>query len=340
MAALARVGKSTASLALRDDPALPPATRLRVQAAAAALGYKANPILRAEMARVRHQGRVMPGASGTLALLEFTSSHHANPQACDIPHRLMLAGAQARADELGFRLERIWAGDPALRSERLTGILRARGTAGALLYGDFSKYLINEYELAEWPCVYLGSQREPPGFPVAQNNQYRTGWLAGVALARRSYRRPGLALHAYVERMTEGRFHHGLEAARRAAGGGYQEEIPTLVWTNDREDDAYKTFSAWFEAWRPDVVVGTGDRTLRWLERAGVRVPDETGFASLDTEWAQRPVAGVAQGHARVGARAAETMAGRIACGDRGARTDTFSVLVEGHWNEGPTLRS
>ena len=123
------VNRSTVSLALRDDPRLPEATRQRVKQAAAEIGYKANPLVSAWLQQVRSSGAASMGASLAFVL-------------CNTPHNLiaapiyqaMLSGARQEAQALGYSVAEFDIPCTELHAERIARILKARGMRGVLLF--------------------------------------------------------------------------------------------------------------------------------------------------------------------------------------------------------------
>src|SRR5689334_20001595 len=95
------VHRSTVSLALRNHPSIPEATRARVRETAERLGYRRHPLVAALMT-FRRSARPAP-AHTTLACV--SSSQPPDTWKESPTMREMLAGARARAQTLGFRIE-------------------------------------------------------------------------------------------------------------------------------------------------------------------------------------------------------------------------------------------
>jgi LacI family transcriptional regulator len=129
VAEAAGVHNTTVSLALRNNPSLPAKTRERIQAIAAALGYRPDPALRA-LASYR-RGISGPRQVETLAFVTATDTRHGWRD--DALLRTYFEGASARAEELGFRLEPFWLREPGLTPLRLSRILDHRGIHAVLL---------------------------------------------------------------------------------------------------------------------------------------------------------------------------------------------------------------
>ncbi|MBC7366554.1 MAG: LacI family DNA-binding transcriptional regulator [Undibacterium sp.] len=101
VAHLAGVHSSTVSLAPRNHPSIPEATRALVRRAAEKAGYQPDPLVSALMS-FRRSAREIPRHT-TLAFV--TSSRPANAWRESRTLRDQLAGAQERAQLLGYHIE-------------------------------------------------------------------------------------------------------------------------------------------------------------------------------------------------------------------------------------------
>jgi hypothetical protein len=81
------------------------------------------------------------------------------------------------------------------------------------------------------------------------------------------------------------------------------------------------------------------DEAVAWLQRAGVRVPEETAFFNLSWTERKRPCAGLDLRLELQGEVAAENLIAQIQRGERGLPDDPRTIMVRGRWVDGPTLR-
>ena len=111
----AGVTQATVSMCLANNPRIPVATRERIRAVAAKLGYQPNPYVSALM-RVRRQGRPHHDKP-VIALINGLETAAAWRDSTAGTVRQMREGAIARAAELGYRaeLETRSARDPRVR---------------------------------------------------------------------------------------------------------------------------------------------------------------------------------------------------------------------------------
>ena len=116
-----------------------------------------------------------------------------------------------------------------------------------------------------------------------------------------------------------------------------RNRVPLLL----AEDWSLQTFSEWYHAVRPQAVIGFQVPVLQWLLKMGVRVPEETGFATVDRFPADPPLAaaGIEQNSNLIGAAAVDLVTSQIAYNDQGVPATPKLLLLDGHWEPGPTVR-
>jgi hypothetical protein len=103
------LSRTTVSDALRNSSRVDPATAARVKHAAREAGYRRNPLAGALMSELRRsRGTTF---RGVLAAVDFLEPHR--PSYAARYHRELVAGAEARAAELGFKVENSWSARPA-----------------------------------------------------------------------------------------------------------------------------------------------------------------------------------------------------------------------------------
>jgi DNA-binding LacI/PurR family transcriptional regulator len=155
---------------------------------------------------------------------------------------------------------------------------------------------------------------------------YRGAW-------RNGYRRIGCAMeHVNNERvdmlwsagyLTE-QLRHRIEAT-----------IPMLL----SREWSKRTFEKWFLTHQPDVVISNHLEILDWFKEMGLRVPKNVGFIDLDCMDLSGVRAGVHQNHEQVGAVAVEVLARMIQHNERGIPLVPQTIVLDGSWVEGATVR-
>lgn len=333
LADIARAGcvsRMSVSLALRNHPSLPIATRARLQEIARALGYRPNPMISALMRSLR--ARRMRRPSVTLAYVTAFPTRDGwrrRPM-----FRRAFEGAQHRADQLGYRLEEFWLSEPGMNSPRLSQILRARGICGVLIAPLPRPRGHCSLDWDQFASATIGYSLLRPSLHRAENHQARTMQLALRRLAKLGYRRPGLVLSERFDARGDYNWSAAFLARQhRLAADGL---IPPLIVS----EFSVPLLRKWFRRHRPDVVL-SGDlavfRSLRTLSR-GQTAP--VGFVHLEWSSDLEGIAGVRQNAWRVGAAAVDLVVEQLEHGAYGIPDVPKTVLIEGEWIDGPTARA
>ncbi len=325
-----KLSVATVSEALRDSPRVNAATRVRVQSMAKKLGYEVNPLLGAALSAVRrarhHDYR------GTLALVDAVERNQAHYL---VFHREIAAGAEARAQELGFRTELFWLGEeePALPHRRLPGVLHARGIAGAVLLPFNTARDMSDFDFGRVAAVQMDHCLIQPRLHTILPDHYISMISTLERLTQRGYQRIGLCL----EERKDSRLKNKWSAAFLAFFRGYARDsgIPALI----EPELTAERFLPWFRHYRPDVIVGHVQAMTTWLREEGVRVPADVGFFNLNVTEKAAPCAGLDLGPRRLGAAAVESVVAMLHRQERGVPAFPKTITLEAEWVEGPTLR-
>lgn len=333
IAAEARVHKATVSLALRNDPKLPETTRNRIQAIAQELGYAPNPLVSMLMSRVRRRD---VRYRGTLAYLHTVP--RGDPRLEETVHRNYLAGAKARAAELGYHLDEFFLDGDGMTGERVRRLLGARGVAGLVIEHTPSAFCPSRnlpFDCARLAAVAIGTPLGTPRLHYVANDQYMRAIIAARELLALGYRRLGLVL-------SDIRFDSAM--AHRCSAGfwavqSYVSEIPRIpiLRLGGKADAA--ALSAWRRRHRPDVILGTHEKVCRLLRAGGARVPDTVGWAHLDWLPPFAPMAGVHGNSARTGSAAVDVIVSQVHRGESGPPANAMNHFVSGSWIPGDTVR-
>jgi LacI family transcriptional regulator len=119
---------------------------------------------------------------------------------------------------------------------------------------------------------------------------------------------------------------------------GAEHSVPLFV-----PDDAkwnFENFRKWFDANEPDVVISHEEAALEWLRKLGAHVPNDVGFIDLNCADQSGQFAGIYQNGPAIGAVAVDFLIGMIQRNERGVPALPHSLLVEGTWVEGKTVRA
>ncbi len=328
IAATCGVSASTVSRALSGHTAVREATRRRIVAAARKLGYRRNDLVGKLMAHVR-TGRTQRFL-GNLAAIHVPSK--SQPRMLPT-HRKIIAGAIARARELGFQLYEFSVGQDGLGPGGYARVLRARGVHGAIFLYTEPTSIMADFPWDEFATIEIDyGQREPLLHTVCLDH-YTTLLGALERLQSLGYRRIGF----FVTEFKDHRIAHKWSATFASFQRHWLDagNIPMLI-SDDIEE---ASFSKWYRRYKPDVVIGHVDEAVTWLQRAGVRVPADTGFFNLNWTERKRPCAGLDLRMELQGSVAAEALIAQIQRSERGLPADPRTIMISGRWVDGPTLR-
>ncbi|MFO1452308.1 MAG: LacI family DNA-binding transcriptional regulator [Opitutaceae bacterium] len=328
LAAELGLSAATISEALRDSPRVKEATRFRVQSAAKAAGYLHNPLVGRVMADLR-RGQLQ-GCRGVIGALNCREQ--ANPLRARF-QEAVLQGSTKRAEELGFRLEVFWVGEKQLSFRRLNMVLLTRGIQGVFVMPFEEPQDWSEVDWSGLSAVRLDYCLSRPALHTISPDHHAALIHSVDRLRERGYRRVGL----FVRRAAEKRILFKWTGALMSYHQGVapdQRIPPLIVDTLQREG-----FLAWFDSYRPDVIIGHHPVVIEWLAERGLRVPDDVGFFNLNTTQEPHPSAGLDLLPRQLGAAAVESVVAQIQRGERGTPVHPKTISIEGAWVDGPTVR-
>ena len=319
----AGLSRSAVSLALQGHPSIPPGTRERVQAAAAHVGYRKNPLVAALMSS-RRRG---VGAAMSQSPLAYLTSHvPAESWRQAGTHRRFHASAARRAAELGFRLDEFSLGEPGLRPERVRVLLRARGIQGLLIAPLPGEQTRLDFDITDFSAVSLGMSVRDPGIDRVADDHFHGAREAFDRTRALGYRRIGLALAASVSRRLDNRWWAGFLVAQQTQ----PERLRFPALMPETRQEVPDQLKVWIRRHRLDAVVFT----LRNPELMKV-APADVGLVSLSVPDATGRVAGIRQDEQRVGAEAIDLLVARLQRWTTGPSESPRLNLIPGVWSPG-----
>ena len=332
----AGVHQTTVSLALRNDPRLPSATRTRIQKIAKKLGYRPDPMLAALnfYRTARHPVR----APITMAfLLNFRD---ATELATSHAHLQFLEGARYQADQIGYQLEVFYVGhdtEAALAGPRIERILRARGISGLIIaaFGDSMPNFHLSWE--HFSAVQIESQHLGLSLHTISNHQLMITREAVRRLAQRGCRRIGLAVGAREERYLKNAFTAGYYVEVAQSPG--LARVPPCILPGEGSVDIDAMLHQWARDNDVEAVVSNWISMPEIFRRNGWRVPGDITVTALDLSPDGITSAGMRQNHRTVGVRAVEQLAILMKTNQRGLVDTPNLTLIEGQWVEAKSPR-
>ena len=323
------LSRTTLSDALRGLPRVKAETVARVRAAAKAAGYERNPLTGAVMSQLRRsRGQQF---RGVLAVLEIIGQP-LTPFAIRYNESL-IAGIAARANDLGFKVERFVVGPHGVTLGRLDTILHTRGIQGIVLlpalgFPDLSALSWNRYT-----AVYADYFIDHPSLHCVCCDHYRSMVALFQELHARGYRRPGL----FMEKALDERLQYRWEGAFLAL----QKFLPdiTVVPALQLEEVNRADFAKWFKRYNPDVVMGHFPEAMDWMRAAGAKLPKTHGFVCLNHLRTTGNCAAVDFQTGQLGARSAELVIGQLLHNEFGVPKQPSLTTIPAKLIDGPTLR-
>ena len=99
--------------------------------------------------------------------------------------------------------------------------------------------------------------------------------------------------------------------------------------------------AAWLKREEPDGVISPSADVLQaHLKRLDRRVPQDLGLASLACPQQGHALSGIWQNGALIGATGMDTLISMLERNERGLPAQAHTVMVEGIWNPGKTLKA
>ncbi len=307
----------TVSRALRGQPGVSDKLRQQIQATAAKLGYRPDPLL----GRLMHQLR-RGGHRGFRASLCALTDKPDEPAYCvRLYHHAM-----RRAEELGFSLSRLRVSAGRHGWQAAIRTLRARGVEGVMLLPLVEPTSVDSADWSAFSVVAATSSVIAPRFHEVVPNHAANCRLLVERLAQQGFRRLGFVGHTTHAQRT----HDAYASALAWHHMRYKVRCAPLFYAYD----SVPKIAKWVNKERPDVViVGHPPHFSQFkaeLSRAGISVP-----WALANSLPFHPYApGLDERHDSIGAIAMDTLTSLVLRGERGIPPVPTSISITGEWVE------
>jgi DNA-binding LacI/PurR family transcriptional regulator len=313
------ISKMTVSKALRGMRHVSPQTRKRVEAAAARLGYRPNPMVSTLMQQVRTR-RV----SGDVVTIAYIARNRSILREYDA--KANLDGATARAAELGYRLE-IFCMTDFGDAAHMGKVLYSRGIQGIICGAadNLEKWKGFPWERFSLVSSGLGHAR----LPVAQvrRNISQGIRLLDQKLREAGFRRPAVLFTQFgdseLDLIAEGALY---------LMNKYGPDDPSLIHPMDSPENIRK----WIESCHPDVIVLHYPPNLDMLQQAGYDVDGPIPIVTLKSRSTRDPLAGIDHRPGEVGRTAVEYLNQEIQLNRTGLPDSPRTIMVDCAWVDTP----
>ncbi|MEC7906408.1 MAG: LacI family DNA-binding transcriptional regulator [Verrucomicrobiota bacterium] len=328
----AELSVAAVSMALRDHASIPESTCERVRKIAAELGYAPDPALSA-LAAHRNNLRVRSDFSviGLISNWKERDGWTRLKSAQEV-----IEGAKARALQLGYTLQHLWAGEDGLSPKRFSQILKARGIRSIIL-APFEEYE-NSFEL-DWDAFSVVTIEKParyPHFHHIMQNQYSDYLLCWEKLRSRGYTRVGLVVRSDLA----DRASHQWEAAHSYAQSQTESRLDPIPILNLGKSQKADTIRTWLHRYRPQAVISRCDYFFEAAEAEGIEVPEDVAYVSLNISDDRSGVSGIYQHRKTMGATAIDVLNSLLQRNQRGPNEVSIGTQIDGSWRKGDTLPS
>jgi LacI family transcriptional regulator len=323
------LSRTTVSDALRGSPRVDPNTAQRVKKAARDAGYRRNPLAGALMSELRRSRGT--AFRGVLAAIDFNEPDRPNDAVRY--HRELVVGAETRATELGFKVEKFSVGHVGVSVQRLDSILQSRGIHGVILLPAWDEPDLSNLDWTRFAGIYTDYIIERPALHSVCPDHYRSLLAALQRLATLGYQQPGL----FLQRHQDERLQYRWGAAFRAFQDSHPnvKPLPPLIADLVTPDD----FMKWFRRYKPDVVLGHNANAVEWMEACDAVIPDTHGFVCLNVHMKSRPCTGLDLQPRTLGARATELLIAQLQRNETGIPEWPSTTTIPARWVDGPTVR-
>lgn len=321
----AGVHRTTVSLALRNHPRIPQATRDRVKQIANQLGYRINPLVSALM-QSRRTGK--PVKHATLAYVtNYPTRYGWLPEHHDRPN--FFPGAVQRAQDFGYKLEHFWLAEPGMTPRRFCDMLSARGING-LIIGRLPPGLrALELEWDRFSCVALGMTLRQPILHHVTENHFDTVWQAMERCRERGYKRVGFLFSDGNDSPRVGDRWLGAYLTQQLS---YPLADRLPVCPKTPTDEA--SFRKWFLRYKPDALLVNNPKLLvDWLHNLGLSSPKDVGVVALEHR-REMECTGIYYDPARIGGLAVEMLIGLMHRNETGVPHVPHEISLTGEWRE------
>lgn len=323
----------TVSLALRGSNRVSKTRTEQIQAVARELGYSKDPMLSA-LCSYRVSKRKRKPRNNIYFIQTSENPRGMLDRGNTV--RDYWNGAILETARLGYNLDKVWLGDPALNADRMRSILKARATVGLLVYQADKPMRTVRKIMDDFSIVSLGDGPKEFGLHSVRSNRFSNMGLVWDKLMARGYRKAGLILYDHEISSNHGEWEaaHFYSQNKRLKSNAF---IPSLSFKHDQRFDRSK-LSEWLVKYRPDVVLTTARKIYYLLIELGYRIPQDIGYVFLTTEKGSK-LSGLDQQCipiAKLGVRLLDQL---VRNRELGVPEHQQLIQINGKWNEGKTIR-
>ncbi|MBK1876013.1 LacI family DNA-binding transcriptional regulator [Pelagicoccus mobilis] len=326
------VSRTTVSWALNGKPGVSDEMREKILKTAAECDYKVDPKVAQVMAGIAKDDTRR--AMTQIAIVSAKEVKAAPPwKGNDLLNRFY-RGFERRIEELGVGLNSFWLAEEGMSNKRLSDILKARGVEGVVLLFEYgSEQPDFDFDISEFSVASICKFIKTLKIDAADVDIHNCMCIAMEKAKEFGYKRPGLA----VKRATSARGNHTWESAFLYEQRMFMKKnrIPVFVG----EEEEMLGLLDWYERYQPDVIIGHEPPSLSHLRKNGIRVPEDVGYIALEEHDPAWNISCVNVHPRMIASAAVDLVLERMRDGVKGEPEIPKTVLIDGHWVDGYTLR-
>lgn len=330
----AGVSASTVCRALSSNPQIPESTRLRIKQVAESMGYRPDPLLSAFASRRRGRSR-----ESDITTIAYLTNFKQRDEWRDNPfYARCHAGATKRLEDMGYKLEHFWLGEKGMTASRLSKILYSRGILGLFVapIQEVRQHIDMDWSL--FSSVTVGYSFMTPNLHRSAPHHFHGMQEALRKIFAAGYERVGLCLFSETSRRVDDLWLSAAlvanERGREVNGKKRKVKVSQYLFN----DQTLHSAPQWCRRNKLQVVISDNMVVMHELQSAGISVPGEVDFATLNWEEEHPEIAGIDQRPRDVAASAMDMMIGAIQRGERGVPEVPLTTMVEGAWRPGSSL--
>ena len=327
----AGVSHATVSLALKNHPRIPVATRERMQKLAKEMGYTPDPILGRLNAYRTRQIESTPKAA--IAWINFWKDPDALYK--NDTFRQFFEGARSMAAELGYVLEEMVLHKNQMSLRRIESILLNRNITGLLIppAEEVNDDTI-DLQWDRYTTVKFGYTMNGINARLVTNTQFETARLATSKALKNGLARVGIYFGRQMKEKTINNFLGGYLVEQNNQIS--LEPIPPLIASYSDKESEKEIFLKWYRNHRPQCILIQDQAIINWLQSASIEVPEEVSLYHLALPCRSGfNYTGVDQNSHKIGREALTWLDRLMRHGERGPPQSHHESLIGGDWVDG-----
>ena len=327
------VSKMTVSLALRNHPSIPQATRERVLAKAKELGYQRNQELSKYMTALRRSR----AESSKLPIAYLTTGE--TPDTWKKSHTQVLyrQGAHEQAEAYGYYLDEFWIDEPGMTAERLSDILWNRGIHGVLVH-PFNRKMERQptsdslrLDWDQFSTVVMSDTLMRPLLNRVIHDHYESMMMTMNHLVKLGYRRIGYCMSEQNDLVTNRRWQAAYRVYRNNAPVKGLAKIQPLI-ADDLNSDL---LGQWLHKYKIDAFISAATNIHEMVQPLKLILGQDIAYADLDLDMhSQRHngISGIDQNSLHFGHAAVDLVINGIMKNEHGIPPIPMAMQIEGTW--------